>query len=162
MSTVYHLGNWAPKTIPIFRRIDHSNIFIFIAGTYTPLCLTLLEGDAQLTLLLLLIWTIAAVGAGFRVLWLGAPRWLYSMLYVVMGWVALWWLPSFWVTGGALVVWLLIAGGLLYSLGAVAYAIKWPNPSPDWFGFHEVFHSATILAAMCHLVAIALATFSVG
>ncbi|PIE99323.1 MAG: hemolysin [Propionibacterium sp.] len=159
MSAIYHRGNWSPEQLATFRRIDHSNIFIFIAGTYTPLCLTLLEGNSRL-ILLILIWSIGIAGVFFRIFWLSAPRWLYSMLYVAMGWVALWWLPTFWVSGGPVIVLLLIAGGVIYSLGAVAYAAKKPNPNPEWFGFHEVFHSATILAALCHYTAIVLAIFS--
>lgn len=158
-SATYHRGNWAPQTMAVFRRVDHSNIFVFIAGTYTPLCLLLLRGTSQV-LLLSLIWGIAVAGVVFRSLWLNAPRWLYSMLYVAMGWVAIWWLPALWAAGGAAVVVLLIIGGVVYSLGALAYALKRPNPVPGWFGFHEVFHACTVIAAICHYVAIALATFS--
>lgn len=160
-SAAYHRGNWSPATLAVFRRIDHSNIFIFIAGTYTPLALVLLDGTSRVALLVL-IWSIAVLGVGFRVLWLGAPRWLYTFLYVAMGWAAIGWMPQFWATGGPAVVLLVLAGGLIYSLGAVAYATRRPNPSHKWFGFHEVFHSATILAALCHLVAIALAVFAAG
>lgn len=160
-SAAYHRGNWSASALALFRRIDHSNIFIFIAGTYTPLALVLLEGTSRVALLAL-IWTIAVFGVAFRVLWLGAPRWLYTMLYVAMGWAALGWLQPLWATGGPAVVLLVLAGGLIYSLGAVAYATKRPNLSETWFGFHEVFHSATILAAICHLVAIGLAVFAAG
>lgn len=158
-SAAYHRGDWSPQRLALFRRVDHSNIFIFIAGTYTPLCLVLLDGASQIVLLSL-IWGLAIVGTGFRLAWMTAPRWLYSSLYVAMGWVALWWLPSFWFTGGAAVVVLILIGGVVYSLGAVSYALQRPNPSPGWFGFHEVFHACTVVAAICHYVAIALATFS--
>ncbi|NHB84305.1 hemolysin III family protein [Tessaracoccus sp. HDW20] len=157
-SAAYHRGTWSPKTLALFRRIDHSNIFVFIAGSYTPLTLTLLQGASQWTLLIL-IWSIAALGVGFRIAWLGAPRWLYTLLYVAMGWAALGWLSQFWVTGGPAVVILLLAGGLVYSLGAVAYATKRPRLSLTWFGFHEVFHSCTIIAAILHMVAIGIAVF---
>lgn len=160
-SAAYHRGNWSPSTLAVFRRIDHSNIFIFIAGTYTPLALVMLEGTSRVALLVL-IWGIAVMGVAFRVLWLGAPRWLYTLLYVAMGWAAIGWIPQFWSTGGPAVVMLVVAGGLIYSLGAVAYATKRPTLSQRWFGFHEVFHSATILAAICHLIAIALAVFAAG
>ncbi|MCC2593559.1 hemolysin III family protein [Tessaracoccus sp. OS52] len=159
-SAAYHRGNWSPRTLAIFRRIDHSNIFVFIAGTYTPLSLVLLEGGARFALLAL-IWSIAALGVLFRVVWLSAPRWLYTLLYVAMGWAAVGWLGQFWAEGGPAVVLLVIVGGLLYSLGAVAYGTKRPNPKPGFFGFHEVFHACTVLAATCHLVAIALAVFAV-
>lgn len=160
-SAAYHRGNWSASTLAIFRRIDHSNIFIFIAGTYTPLALTLLDGTSRIALLVL-IWSIAVLGVAFRVLWLGAPRWLYTFLYVAMGWAAVGWLPQLWATGGPAVVILIIAGGLIYSLGALSYGTKRPTLSPRWFGFHEVFHTATILAAVCHLIAIGLAVFAIG
>lgn len=157
-SAAYHRGTWSDKTNAVFRRLDHSNIFIFIAGTYTPLALTLLDGRSQWTLLIL-IWSIAIVGVAFRVLWLSAPRWLYTLLYVGMGWAAVGWLGQFWVAGGPAVVALVIVGGLVYSLGAIAYATKRPRLSPTWFGFHEVFHACTIVAAILHAVAIGLAVF---
>lgn len=155
-SAAYHRGRWSEEVGTLLRRIDHSNIAIFIAGTYTPLALALLEGQSRV-LLLALIWGCAAAEVGFRTLWLGAPRWLYVALYLVMGWVAMFWLPSFWATGGPAVVLLLILGGLSYSAGAVVYALKRPNPSHVWFGFHELFHAGTILGAACHWVAILLA-----
>lgn len=160
-SAAYHRGNWAPVTLATFRRLDHSNIFLFIAGTYTPLSLVLLEGSARVTLLVT-VWTIAVLGVLFRTLWLGAPRWLYTLMYLGMGWVAVGWLGQFWAAGGPAVVILLIVGGLLYSVGAVAYATKRPRLSPKWFGFHEVFHACTVLAAICHAIAIGLAVFAVA
>lgn len=160
-SAAYHRGNWTASTLATFRRIDHSNIFVFIAGTYTPLALVLLDGTSRLTLLAL-IWGIAVAGFIFRTTWLGAPRWLYTVLYVAMGWAAMGWLTQLWASGGAVVVILVLVGGLIYSLGAVAYGTKRPTLSPTWFGFHEVFHTATILAAICHVIAIALAVFRVG
>lgn len=160
-SAAYHRGNWSPPILATFRRIDHSNIFIFIAGTYTPLSLMLLEGTTRIAVLVL-IWTIAVLGIAFRVLWLGAPRWLYTFLYVAMGLAAVGWFPQFWTAGGPAIVLLIVAGGVIYILGAVAYATKKPALSLKWFGFHEVFHTATILAAICHLIAIGLAVFGAG
>lgn len=157
-SAAYHRGNWSDRANAIFRRVDHSNIFVFIAGTYTPLTLTMLEGTSRWSLLIL-IWSIALLGVGFRVLWLSAPRWLYTLLYVGMGWAAVGWLGQFWATGGPAVVLLIMAGGLVYTLGAVAYGLKRPNFSPGWFGFHEVFHACTIIAAVLHAIAIGLAIF---
>ncbi|MHA6511063.1 PAQR family membrane homeostasis protein TrhA [Tessaracoccus sp. Z1128] len=157
-SAAYHRGTWSSRTNALFRRIDHSNIFVFIAGTYTPLALTLLEGSSRVTLLAL-IWSVALLGVLFRILWLGAPRWLYTFLYVAMGWAAMGWLAQLWASGGPAVVLLVLAGGLVYSLGAVAYATKRPQLSPAWFGFHEVFHACTIIAALLHAVAIGLAVF---
>lgn len=158
-SAAYHRGNWTPRTREVFRRLDHSNIFIFIAGTYTPLAVSLLEGAGR-WVLLGLIWGLAVLGVTFRMIWLAAPRWLYTLLYVAMGWTAIWWLPELWRAGGPAVVILIFVGGVIYSLGAVSYGTKWPRLSPKWFGFHEVFHSATILAAICHAVAIWLAVFA--
>lgn len=158
-SAAYHRGNWTPSTLAVFRRLDHSNIFIFIAGTYTPLALNLLDGSARWTLLAI-AWTVATLGVGFRLAWLSAPRWLYTVLYVAMGWMAVGWMPQLLAAGGPTVVLLVLVGGLIYSLGAVAYATKRPQLSARWFGFHEVFHTATILAAICHLVAIWLSAFA--
>jgi hemolysin III len=154
-SATYHLGRWSPRVDAVLRRIDHSNIYLFIAGTYTPLAVLLLEGRARVVLLVL-VWASAAGGVAFRVLWMNAPRWLYVCLYILMGWAALWWLPDFWRAGGPAIVWLVAAGGIVYSAGALIYARRWPNPAPRWFGFHEVFHACTVVAAACHFVAIAL------
>ena len=156
ISAAYHRGNWNEPTKALFRRLDHSNIFVFIAGTYTPLTLTLLDGGSR-WVLLGLIWGIAAFGIVFRICWLGAPRWLYTLLYVAMGWAALGWLGEFWTAGGPTVVLLMLAGGLVYSLGALAYGTRRPRLNPRLFGFHEVFHACTIAAAICHGVVIGLA-----
>lgn len=155
-SAVYHRGRWSDRVKAVLRRIDHSNIAIFIAGTYTPLSIALLEGRSRV-ILLSLIWGCALAEVLFRTLWMGAPRRLYVALYLVMGWAAVFWMPDFWRAGGAAVVVLMILGGVFYSVGAVIYARKAPNPSPTWFGFHELFHSGTILGAACHWVAILLA-----
>lgn len=154
-SALYHRGTWTPRAGGILRRMDHANIFIFIASTYTPLALTMLDGP-NATVLLSVIWAIALAGITFKVCWMTAPRWLYTALYVAMGWVALWWLPAFWVDGGPAIVLLVIGGGLIYSSGAMVYGRKAPNPWPTWFGFHEIFHACTVVAALCHFTAIAL------
>ncbi len=158
-SAVYHRGTWTDRVHAVFRRVDHANIFVFIAGSYTPLAVQLLDGDSRV-LLLAVIWACALVGVLFRVFWLGAPRWLYTALYVVMGWAAVFWLPAFWAAGGPAVVILIIAGGLVYSYGALVYGRKRPNPSPTRFGFHEIFHACTVVAALCHYAAICIATFA--
>ncbi|MFV0451745.1 MAG: PAQR family membrane homeostasis protein TrhA [Propioniciclava sp.] len=155
MSALYHRGTWSERAAAVLRRFDHANIFIFIAGTYTPLALMLLHLP-QAALLLALIWGIAALGITFKLLWMTAPRWLYTGLYLAMGWVAVGWLVPFWNAGGPLVVILIAAGGLVYSVGALIYARKLPNPSPTWFGFHEIFHACTVVAAGLHFAAIAL------
>jgi hemolysin III len=158
-SAVYHRGNWTDRVRATFRRVDHANIFLFIAGTYTAMAVQLLTGTSR-TLLLALIWGIAVLGVGFRLFWLAAPRWLYTVLYVLMGWVAVFWLVQFWASGGPAVVLLILAGGLIYSYGALVYGRKRPNPSPTWFGFHEIFHACTVAAALCHYAAICVATFA--
>ena len=159
VSAVYHRGRWSARTDAVLRRLDHANIFLFIAGTYTPLALTLLEGTDRIVLLSL-IWGVAAAGITFKMLWMSAPRWLYTALYVAMGWAAIGWMAQFWNNGGPLVVTLIALGGLVYTAGAVVYARKFPNPSPKWFGFHEIFHACTVVAAMCHFAAIAVATLT--
>jgi len=156
VSAVYHLGNWGKRSDRVLQQIDHSDIFVFIAGTYTPLAVALLQGWSRV-LLLVLIWACAALGVGFGNLKLKAPRWLTAGLYVAMGWIAVAWLPALWRSGGPAIVILVLIGGIVYTLGAVVYAKKWPNPAPAWFGFHEVFHTLTVVAAICHWVAIALA-----
>jgi hemolysin III len=157
-SATYHRFGWGKTGAAILRRMDHSNIYLFIAATYTPLALLLLTGTSRV-LLLVCIWASAILGVLFRVLWLSAPRWLYTALYIGMGWAAVAWLPQLWSSGGGLVIGLIGLGGLIYTGGAVVYALKRPNPWPTWFGFHEIFHTCTVLAAGCHYAAIALITF---
>lgn len=155
-SAVYHRGTWSPKVEGILRRADHSNIFLIIAGTYTPLAITLLDGRTA-TVLLWIVWSGALAGLIARIVWLHAPRWVYTPIYVALGWVAVGYMSAFWETGGPAVVWLIIAGGVAYTLGAVVYATKKPDPSPRWFGFHEIFHVLTVLGFSSHVVAIYLA-----
>jgi hemolysin III len=157
-SALYHRGNWSPKVERLLKRIDHSNIFLIIAGSYTPFAVLLLEGHTR-TLVLWLVWLGALAGVVFRVVWVGAPRWLYTPLYIGMGWVAVFFLPEFMRRGGVAVLVLVAVGGLLYSAGGVIYAFKRPNPSPRYFGFHEIFHTLTVLAFICQYVAISLATY---
>jgi hemolysin III len=156
-SGVYHRGTWGALGQAILRRMDHSNIYVFIAATYTPLALILLDGASRVTLLVL-IWSAALGGLFFRVLWLSAPRWLYTVLYIVMGWAALGWLGAFYHAAGLPVVILIVSGGICYTLGAIVYARKRPDPSPAWFGYHEIFHVGTIAGFVCHYVAIFMIT----
>ena len=157
-SAVYHRGNWSPRVNTFLKRFDHSNIFLIIAGSYTPLTLLLLP-DGKARVLLLLVWTGAVAGICFRVFWVGAPRWLYTPIYAALGWAAVFYLPDFARTGGPAVITLIVVGGVLYSLGAVVYGIKRPNPSPRWFGFHEVFHAFTVAAFTVHYLGISLAVY---
>ncbi|MCU1432940.1 MAG: Hly-III family protein [Actinotalea sp.] len=156
-SAVYHRGTWSPRVGAVLRRLDHTNIFLIIAGTYTPLAVLLLEGPTARDLLLV-VWCGALLGTLGRIFWLGAPRWLYVPIYLALGWVAVWFLPAFWTAGGPAVVWFIAVGGAAYSIGAVVYALKRPNPSPRWFGFHEVFHVLTVVGFACHYVAVVIAT----
>ena len=167
VSAIYHTGTWSPRTWAFLRRFDHSNIFVLIAGSYTPLALILLEGTERVVLLAT-VWTCAVLGVLFRVFWTDAPRWLYTPIYIAMGWSALFFIPGFidgatsrLGTGMAIGVLVLIAaGGVLYTLGGAVYGFKFPDPSPRWFGFHEVFHTFTILAFTTHYVGVSLATYS--
>ncbi|MDR1633394.1 MAG: hemolysin III family protein [Bifidobacteriaceae bacterium] len=154
-SATYHLGNWGPRWSAALRRLDHSNIALIIAGTYTPLSLLLLPTRTGV-LLLVGVW-VGALGAILvRMLWLNAPRWSYVPIYIALGWIALWFLPQFWRSGHA-IVWLLLAGGLAYTAGAVVYGLKKPNPSPKYFGFHEIFHACTVVGFSCHFIAVWMA-----
>ncbi|WP_405388907.1 hemolysin III family protein [Streptomyces sp. NBC_01102] len=158
VSAVYHRGTWGPVGEAVLRRLDHANIFLIIAGTYTPLTMLLLpESTGQP--LMWAVWGAAAAGIAFRVFWVGAPRWLYTPCYIAMGWAAVFFLPDFMRTGGIAVLVLVVVGGLLYSAGGVIYGIKRPNPSPRWFGFHEVFHSLTLAAFIVHYVGISLVAY---
>ncbi len=158
-SAAYHIVAWSPPVKAALRRWDHANIFVFIAATYTPLGLCLLD-PGQATVMLVVIWSAALVAVLVRVFWPGSPRWLDVICYLLLGWAGLWWLPTFWTVGGPAVVILVLLGGLVYSVGALVWARRWPDPSPTWFGFHEVFHAGTVIAAMCHFAAIAVAIFA--
>ncbi|MDX3075444.1 PAQR family membrane homeostasis protein TrhA [Streptomyces sp. MI02-7b] len=155
VSAVYHRGTWGRRGEAVLRRLDHANIFMIIAGTYTPLAMILLPQHKR-TVMLGLVWTGALAGVAFRVLWVEAPRWLYTPCYLALGWSAAFLLPDFLHVGGVAVASLLVAGGLLYTAGAVVYGMKRPDPSPRWFGFHEVFHAFTLAAFTTHYAAIAL------
>ncbi|WP_153397930.1 PAQR family membrane homeostasis protein TrhA [Ornithinicoccus halotolerans] len=157
-SALYHRGTWNPKAARLLKRLDHANIFLIIAGTYTPFAVLLLPpGEGRV--LLWVVWTGALGGVAFRILWVGAPRWLYTPVYVALGWVAVFYLGHFLEAGGPWVLGLITAGGVLYTLGAVVYGTKRPNPSPQWFGFHEVFHACTVAAFIAHYVAASLAVY---
>lgn len=151
MSAVYHRFNWSPKTKLTLKRIDHANIFLLIAGTYTPLAVLALP-PAQGTLLLTLVWGGTVIGILFRVFWTGAPRWLYVALYLLLGWAAVMYMPALFAANPAMMI-LVIAGGLFYTGGAIVYALKKPNPWPGAFGFHEIFHVCTVIAFLCHWTA---------
>lgn len=150
-SALYHRINWSPKTKLILKRIDHANIFLLIAGTYTPIALLALPLDKGI-ILLIAVWTGALIGIAFRVFWISAPRWLYVPLYVLLGWAAVAFMGDIFAASPAAMV-LVIIGGLLYTVGSVVYGFKKPNPFPGTFGFHEIFHTLTVLAFLCHWTA---------
>ena len=150
-SALYHRFDWQPKTKAILKRIDHANILLLIAGTYTPIA-TLALPPQQGALLLILVWSGALLGILFRVFWINAPRWLYVALYLLLGWAAVMYIVPLFQASAAMMI-LVAVGGLLYTGGAVVYALKRPNPWPGHFGFHEIFHVCTVLAFLCHWTA---------
>ncbi|HZC73165.1 MAG TPA: hemolysin III family protein [Jatrophihabitans sp.] len=158
-SALYHRLNWGPRGRAIMKRLDHSMIFVFIAGTYTPIAALTLPRTAALAVLAA-VWTGAVFGVVLQTAWPQAPHWLALPCYIAVGWVAVFVFPDLLRNGGVAAFVLIAAGGVLYTLGALVYGIKRPDPWPGTFGFHEVFHACTLLAALCHYVAIWLAVFS--
>jgi hemolysin III len=154
ISAVYHRFNWKPSTLAMFRRLDHSNIFLLIAGTYTPLAINALPFPKSV-ILLIIVWSGAAIGIAFRIFWLSAPRLLYVALYILLGWGAILYIVDLFKANPATMV-LVIVGGLAYTTGALFYALKRPNPKRGVFGFHELFHACTAVAFLCHWTAILL------
>ncbi len=157
-SAAYHRGNWSPRAYDVMARLDHSMIFVLIAGSYTPFALLLLHGRLQ-WIVLGVVWGGAALGVLVRNVLRQPPRWLFVGLYLALGWVALGIVPDVLRRGGLAVLILLLLGGLFYSLGALVYALRRPDPSPHWFGFHEIFHAFTLLAFISHYVAVSLTTY---
>lgn len=153
VSALLHRGTWSHAAEALVRRFDHANIYLIIAGTYTPFAVLSLP-ESQGKLLLIIVWSGAIAGALFRLFWLSAPRWLSTALYVIVGWVVVFFLPELIDGAGVAVVVLIATGGILYTLGAIVYATRWPDPSARAFGFHEVFHSLTIAAFTVHYIAV--------
>lgn len=153
VSALLHRGSWSARVEDVLRRLDHANIYLIIAGTYTPFAVLALPPDQGRTLLLI-VWTGATAGVVLRVFWTSAPRWLTTSLYVLVGWIAVFFLPGLIDGAGIAAVSLIIIGGVLYTIGAVVYAAKRPNPCPEWFGFHEMFHAFTIAAFIAHYIAV--------
>lgn len=154
ISGLYHRFNWSVRAKVALKRFDHANIFLLIAGTYTPISLLALPPDKG-WLLLGVVWAVALLGIAFRVFWVSAPRWLYVALYIGLGWAAVMFIVDLVLANVAMMV-LVIVGGLLYTLGAVVYAMKWPNPAPRHFGFHEIFHVFTVFAFLCQWAGVLL------
>ena len=158
VSAVYHTGRWGERAKIIWKRFDHASIFILIAGSYTPFALLLLT-TTHAAIMLSLVWGGALLGVLFRIFWVTAPRWLYVPLYLLLGWAAIIYAGEFVRRSPTDVLVLMIVGGGLYSIGALVYGFKWPNPSPRCFGFHEVFHALTIAAFVVHYVGISLLAY---
>ncbi|WP_230686699.1 PAQR family membrane homeostasis protein TrhA [Catellatospora vulcania] len=159
VSALFHRTVWSVRGYRIMRQLDHAMIFVFIAGTYTPICALLLH-PAKAAIILTIVWAGAAVGVATSVIWPRAPRWVSASLYLGLGWIAVIVLPDILRTGGLIDLIMLAAGGLIYSAGAVLYALRKPNPWPRTFGHHEFFHACTLVAAACHHIMIYLALFA--
>jgi hemolysin III len=167
VSAVYHRGTWSPGTHSMLKRFDHSNIFVLIAGSCTPFALLLLDGRDR-WVMLAVCWGGALAGVLMKVFWKGAPRWLSAPIYIALGWAPVFFFGDF-TTGamarygagtGTAVIVLIAVGGGLYTIGGLVYGTKRPNPWPHWFGFHEVFHTFTILAFASHYVGVSVATYA--
>jgi hemolysin III len=154
VSALYHRITWAPRARAWMRRLDHSMIFVLIAGTYTPMALLALPRPLGL-MLLTLVWGASVAGVVLNLAWITAPRWLSAVLFLVLGWIAVVALPELVASVSMPTLLLLASGGMTYSAGAVVYATQRPNPVPAVFGYHEVFHLLTIAAAVMHFAAIA-------
>jgi hemolysin III len=154
ISALYHRRTWhTPRSRAVMRRLDHSMIFLFIAGTYTPVAVLAMTPSTA-RWVLGVVWSGALAGVVLKMSWPQAPSWLGVPVYLALGWVAVFVLPDLLTNAGVAALVLLLAGGLLYTVGVVFYAARWPNPWPTTFGYHEFFHAATVLAATCQHVAI--------
>ena len=155
-SALYHRFPWKNAARRLWaRRLDHSMIFVFIAGTYTPFALLAFDGRTQ-WVVLVMVWSGAVLGLLLELVWIDSPRWLSAVAYLAVGWVGVLALPQMFSGVGVAGAVLLMVGGGLYTLGAVIYATEWPNPFPRTFGFHEIFHLLVVAAAATQFVAVSL------
>jgi len=161
VSALYHRLSWSPERLAFMRRLDHSTIFLAISGSYTPIAVIALSGWQRSTVLAL-AWGGTVLGITLQWLPIHVPRWLSTAVYAVVGWVAVLALPQLWESLGPLGFSLVFGGGLAYTLGAVVYALKWPDPWPTVFGYHEVFHMFTLIGAGLHMAAIAFTVMRQG
>ena len=155
VSALYHRVTWSPPVRRWLRRLDHGMIFVLIAGTYTPIALLVLSGPLA-DVLLVVLWAGALAGAALNLAWVEAPRWVTVPIYIALGWAGIAALPQLASTLGLTALMLVAAGGLLYTLGALAYALRRPDPAPAVFGYHEVFHALVVAAAAAHYAVVAL------
>jgi hemolysin III len=161
-SALYHRFPWKNAARRLWaRRLDHSMIFVFIAGTYTPFALLAFDGRTQ-WVVLVMVWSGAVLGLLLELVWIDSPRWLSAVAYLAVGWVGVLALPQMFSGVGVAGAVLLMVGGALYTLGAVIYATEWPNPFPRTFGFHEIFHLLVVAAALCHFVVVGAAIRVLG
>jgi hemolysin III len=158
VSAIYHRVPWVPAKKKIWRRWDHANINLLIAGSYTPFAVALLEPRDR-NILLSVIWIGALSGVALRVFWVGAPRWLYVANYLLLGWVAVIYTPQLYREGGLWVLIPILIGGLLYSIGAIFYALKFPGRNAKYFGFHELFHIFVLAAWISQYLAVSFAIY---
>jgi hemolysin III len=154
-SALYHRVTWTPEVRQWMRRLDHTMIFVFIAGTYTPFALLVMHGNLA-NLVLIVVWATAAAGLVLNLVWITAPYWVTSVIYLSTGWVAIVTLPQLWDEIGSVGVGLIALGGALYTAGAVVYARRKPDPRPQVFGYHEIFHVLVIAAAAVQYAAVAI------
>ncbi|GAB3284228.1 hemolysin III family protein [Parasphingorhabdus pacifica] len=160
ISALYHRKTWESVGARTWmRRLDHSMIFLFIAGTYTPFAMLAMKPTTG-SVVLAVVWIGALGGVTLKLAWPNGPRWVGVPVYIALGWVAVFVLPDLLENAGVAALVLLVVGGLLYTFGAIFYAARWPDPWPKTFGYHEFFHSAVSLAAICHHIAIWLALYS--
>ena len=161
VSALYHRVTWTPPARRRMRRLDHSMIFLLIAGTYTPVGLLVLEGTLA-TVVLAVVWGGALAGIVLELAWTGAPRWPGGTVYLALGWVAVVATPQLFARLGVAGGLLIVAGGLVYSAGAAVYALRRPDPAPAVFGYHEVFHLLVIAGVAAHFLAISLFALPTG
>ena len=155
VSALYHRVDWKPVARRWMRRLDHTMIFFLIAGTYTPFCLLVLEGTLS-EVILIVVWALAAAGMILNLLWWDAPKAVTAAVYLSTGWVAIAALPQMLEKIGPVGFGLIALGGALYTAGAVVYARRWPDPRPEVFGYHEIFHLLVIAAAAAQFAAVAI------
>jgi hemolysin III len=160
-SSLYHRVDWSVRVRPWMRRIDHAGIYLLIAGTYTPVGLLTLRGSMR-EVVLGIVWVGAAVAIAMKFLWVGSPKWLSAVTGLALGWAGVAAMPQVARYAGATAVILLAIGGLAYTVGAVVYALRKPDPVPTIFGYHELFHALTLVAVTCQYVAIAFFVVKVG
>ena len=154
ISALYHRPNWTPARRRVMQRLDHSAIFLLIAGSYTPFAVLVIQGTLA-DVILLVVWSGAAAGILLKLVWIDAPKWLITLIYVALGWVVLAAAPDLFRELGPVAASMVALGGLLYTTGALVYAFRRPDPVPAIFGYHEVFHALVILAAALQYAVVA-------